>query len=109
MNECGNFLEIHENMSGTIGYCVGCSCFHLTVKGVLSILTKSQLENVDKNLNQMRSDLMNHHNKQEIKAGVQIKLAANIYLCLNYKEIANTIELIEMGSYMQYIQDIVNS
>lgn len=109
MNECGNFIEIHNNISGTIGYCSGCCCYHLTIKGVLTILNQNQLNIVEKNLTQMKEDLVTNHNNHTVEAGVQIKLSNNVFLCLSFKEISNAIELIEMGSYMQHIQDIVNS
>lgn len=108
MNECGNFIEIHKNKSGSIGYCSGCCSFHLTIKGLLTLLNQNQLVNVERNLNQMKDDLMTNHANETVQAGVQIKLSTNIFLCLNFNEISNAIELIEMGIYMQNIQDIIN-
>ncbi len=109
MNDCGNFQNLHKNPSGSISYCAGCCSFHLTIKGVLTILTYNQLMNVERNLNQMKVDLVGNHSNDLVQAGVQIKLSKNLFLCLNFDEVSEAIELIEMGSYVQQIQDIVNS
>lgn len=109
MNTCGNYTQIHMNKSGSIGFCKGCSAFHLTIKGVLTMIHLQQLENIALSLNKMKSDLFDHHSQEPISSGVQIKLSANIYLCLSFCEIEDSIELIEMGSYMHHLQDIINS
>lgn len=58
---------------------------------------------------QMKMNLAGSNSNDLVQAGVQIKHPKTVFLCLNFDEVTEAIELIEMGSYVQQIQDIVNS
>ena len=107
MSNCSEYTVLHENQLGKVGYCFGCESYHLKMSGLLSVISDEQLSNIERNLSNMKSDLEMNHDVSDIEVGVQIKITNNTYLCLNYTEVLNGLELISMGQYMKTVNDLM--
>lgn len=107
MSNCDEFIQMHSNAVGTIGYCGGCDSFHLSLKGVLIILENNQYKIAMNNLSRMEVSLRNDPYPDHESTGVRISLAKNTFLCLNPTELLEAIELLEIGRLMLNVNDIL--
>lgn len=108
MKQCGSFIPLHSNETGNVHYCYGCESFHVRIRSVLSILSKPQLDAVLGNLEQMKAD-MEVCAEVTDQTEVQIRLARHTFLCLNYADLQQLIELIHLSRYMLHIHEIILS
>jgi hypothetical protein len=106
MDNCTEFIDLHENSLGSVGYCYGCDSFHLKMSGLLSVVTEDQLDVIQQSLSKIQDDL-EIQKVVDSTVGVQIKITKNTFLCLSHEEVIEALELVDMAKYMKRINDLV--
>lgn len=106
MSHCTEYIKLHENCLGNVGYCYGCDNFHLKINGLLSVVNEDQLDGIKRSLSKIQIDL---EGQKEVDSavGVQIKITKNTFLCLSYEEVIEALELIDFAKHMKNVNDLV--
>ena len=107
MSQCIEYMVLHENDLGKVGYCYGCESFHLQMNGLLSVVNDEQFLAIENSLESMKLDLEKSLDMEDMESGVQIKITKNVYLCLTYLELIDGLELLKIGQYMKQVNDLV--